>query len=484
MGLVTSFRDPGGFCCLWRERVLRAVGPGALAEVEAFLASDTARRLLAGRQLVPTRKLSAAELDELCGTDGFEAMVRGREVSALFEHERVEFPSFPHEWPPEMLHAAGVLTLELAQACLADGYGLKDATPANVLFQNSRPVFIDLLSFERRNPGDPVWKPHAQFCRTFLLPLLAHRAWGVGPADVFAQRRDGLQTQKVHRFCGPLQQFLPPFLTLVTLPTWLSRKAAGPSLYREHLLADAEKARFILDSLFRRLGRALRRLEPKPGRDSAWSDYMESHSYTEATFGAKESFVKAALEEFRPRRVLDVGANTGHFSALAAQAGARVVAIDNDAGCVGAVWRRAQQKDLAILPLVVDLARPSPAQGWRNRECPSFLERAAGAFDAVLMLALLHHLLVTERVPLDEVLDLAAELTTDLLIIEFVGPADEMLRTIARGRDHLHAGLTPAAFEAASKRRFHLVRSLPLEGTDRRLYLLRKKAGPEPSPRT
>ena len=60
-----------------------------------------------------------------------------------------------------MLHAAGALTLELAQGALEEGFGLKDATPYNVLFRGSRPVFVDVLSFEAaRSAGcrlDGLW---------------------------------------------------------------------------------------------------------------------------------------------------------------------------------------------------------------------------------------------------------------------------------------------------------------------------------------
>ena len=80
-----------------------------------------------------------------------------------------------------MLHAAGRLTLDLAQNCLKEGYSLKDASPYNVLFRSGMPVFLDLLSFELRNPCDPIWNPYAQFCRNFLLPLLAHKTSGRSP---------------------------------------------------------------------------------------------------------------------------------------------------------------------------------------------------------------------------------------------------------------------------------------------------------------
>ena len=130
---------------------------------------------------------------------------------------------------------------------------------------------------------------------------------------------------------------------------------------------------------------------------------------------------------------------------------------------------------LNILPLNVDLSLPTPPMGWRNQERASFLDRARGHFDMVLALAVLHHMLVTDRVPLDEALSCIADLTRDAVVIEFVEPADEMFRQIARGRDDLFAELTRERFEIACARRFEVVRRQgPLNGT-RWLYLLRRK---------
>ena len=378
-----------------------------------------------------------------------------------------------------MLWEAGRLTLELAQASLADGYGLKDATPYNVLFRGNQAVFIDVPSFEPRVVGDPVWQAYGQFVRTFLLPLLVNRHWGVPLADIFRTRRDGLEPHEVYRLCRPLERFRPLVFSLVSMPTWLSGKARarGEQLYQTRTLPNAEKARFIFESLLRQLQRSLAAVKPLGRKSSAWTEYMAANSYSHSAFAAKERFVDEVLAEFKPKQVLDVGANTGHFSERAAKAGARVLAIDLDPACVGAIWQQARAQGLDILPLVIDLSRPSPALGWRYRECASFLARAAGAFDCVLMLAVIHHLLVSERIPLAEILSLASELTTSLLLVEFVGAEDEMFRELTRGREKLHGTLTEQTFEAACAEHFEIVRVLPLAGTQRRLYALRKKGG-------
>jgi SAM-dependent methyltransferase len=475
-GGTVSFRDPGGCVVALDRRILRVVNQDALAVLRSFLASSSARRLVADGLVVRSEFLDETEVAGLLENAQLKGAYESRGGCAVVEHERVAFPSFPYEWPPEMLHEAARLTLEICERTLTDGYCLKDASPYNVLFRGPSAVFVDVLSFERREAGDSTWLPYAQYVRNFLLPLLVHRRLGVGMGEVFATRRDGLEPEEVYAMLGRVRRLSPRALSLVSLPTWLgSRDAAEePARYRPPKTTDPEKARFVLTSLLGHLKRHLGKLEPRDLRRSAWSEYATKNSYTPEQAAAKEAFVAAALSEFRPERVLDVGCNTGRFSALAARSGASVVSIDYDPVVVGRVWRDARAEGLDILPLAVNLARPSPGTGWRNRECPSFLDRARGRFDAVLMLAVLHHILVTERIPLPEVVDLAAELTTGMLVVEFVAPEDPMFRRISRGRDDLHRDLTLERFEEAFLSRFSIVRSERLGDAHRWLYLFRK----------
>jgi len=59
-------------------------------------------------------------------------------------------------------------------------------------------------------------------------------------------------------------------------------------------------------------------------------------------------------------------------------------------------------------------------------------------------------MLVRERIPLSKILDLAAELTTSHVVIEYVGPSDRLFQRIARGNDQLYAYLTPQVFESVA----------------------------------
>ncbi|HVF57312.1 MAG TPA: class I SAM-dependent methyltransferase [Pyrinomonadaceae bacterium] len=479
-----SFRDPSGFLTDIDRRIIRFINKGGSFDLLAFLQSDAARRLTEAGRLVRTRPLDEATTRELVAKLATSAAFAGNDffkegdVELCVEHERIPFRSFPYEWPPEMLHAAARLTLDIAEIVLEEGFGLKDASAHNLLFRGPRPVFVDLLSFERRDPLDATWLAYAQFVRTFLLPLLVADRFNLRAHQFFASEREGLEPEDVYRLCGPLQRLRPPFLSLVALPKWLSRKESvkGKEIYQTRRLKNPAQARFILEQLFKRLRRDLARVRPKGMRDSAWAGYMGADKhFTPAYFDAKNSFVDEQLSIYGPREVLDVGCNVGHFSLLAARRGARVVAIDLDDAVVGEVWRRASQEKLDVLPLVVNLAQPSPGTGWRNAECASFLDRARRSFDAVLMLSVVHHMMVTERVPLPLILELAAELTTDLLIVEFIPPDDPMFRRIARGRDELFAYLTQDFFESACLRHFEIADARRLDESSRRIYALRRK---------
>ena len=86
-----------------------------------------------------------------------------------------------------------------------------------------------------------------------------------------------------------------------------------------------------------------------------------------------------------------------------------------------------------MLPLVLDLSDPSPGLGWRSRERPPFVERVRP--DLVLCLAVVHHLALTNTVPLDEIVAFLADFGAPL-VVEFPHRDDVMAaRLLARKRD-------------------------------------------------
>ncbi|MGA3131749.1 MAG: class I SAM-dependent methyltransferase [Terracidiphilus sp.] len=428
--LEPTFRDPAGQLLLTNKYALRQIRPAAREETLAFLASPLRTTLEQSGDLIASKIASVGD-HSLIGSD-----------ELWLEHPRVDPISYPWEWTTAQWRAAAELTLRIANQAVAAGWTLKDATPLNVLFIGPRPVLVDVLSFERRDPHSTVWLAYGQFVRTFLLPLVAAKYLG-WPIEATLFTRDGYEPREIYKALPRRQRINPAWFDVVTLATLFERPGAKQSEAKQRPSArDPELARHILERRIARLGKQIRYAAGTPNR-SRWSDYTQlARHYQAADIERKQGFVRAVLARLRPAHVLDIGANTGSYSRMAAEAGAEVVALDSDAAALEKLWEMAAREKLAVTALVANIARPTPAAGWRNREHLSLLDRLAGKFDLVLMLAVIHHLILREQVPLAHIGELAASLTRRCLLVEWVPPSDPMYQEWLRGRDELYGHLT------------------------------------------
>jgi SAM-dependent methyltransferase len=459
-----SFRDPDATLVEHEGRLIRAVRGHAVADFRRMLEDPVIRQWMDQGRLVRTRLLPRIETPpQFSAFDG-----------ECYEHERIAFVSQPAEWAPEMLAAAGTLTLELARALLPRGWQLKDATPANVLFRNSEPVFVDLPSIVARESGSCLWVARHQFETTFLLPLVASVEAQVPLAWTLSNPVAGISHESLAAILGIRRWLKPRLWRSVALPAALAA-AGGPTAGPAMRVSSEEQARFILERSLTGLERQVSRCVAKLAeRSSHWHRYTATRRhYGSADLEAKRSFVTEAIAGTRPRRTLDIGANTGEYSEIASRQG-DVVALDIDERSVAAIWRHAHEDKRPILPLVGNFGRPTPALGWRNQEQESLLTRAAETFDLVLMLAVVHHLRVTEGVPIAEQFDAVAAITRRHLLVEYVPVTDPMFAAIARGREPLYTDCLRPAFEATLLERFEIERKHELPN-GRVLYLARRR---------
>jgi 2-polyprenyl-3-methyl-5-hydroxy-6-metoxy-1,4-benzoquinol methylase len=458
--LLKTFRDPSGHVDVQAQTVLRHVRPHAREQALAILQSDFYRRGVERGDLVA----SAIKEDDA-------------DSELILEHPRVFFPTYCWEWSPSQWMVAAELTLRLCEEALTEGWILKDATPLNVLFEGPKPIFVDVLSFEPRNPQSSIWIAQAQFLRSFLLPLLAHRrlAW---PMTAFQARRDGISPEDLLPALSQFDRCRPAIFWNVTLPALIDRRTVVSEEQVQSAKlrqSDPEIATALLSRGLRKLKKQIADAVRQPAK-THWSEYQgKLGHYSDEDQAKKRSFVEEFLAACRPSSVLDIGANTGTYSALAARAGARVVSIDLDEASIGRLHHKAHSEKLDIQPLVMNLARPTPALGWAYGEQISFLDRAAGRFDAVFMLAVIHHLLLTDQIPLDHIAETVSHFTNHWLIIEWVPESDVMYRQILRGRGELYAHLNEMAMVEAFSRFFRVERTLKL-GNGRTLYWLQKAA--------
>jgi SAM-dependent methyltransferase len=457
MPALPTFRDPAGSVEIRRDGAYRSICAPFDAEILEFLALPLASELVAQGRLIASEVVSPP----------------GAEILVL-RHPRISFQSFPWEWAPALWLAAAELTLDLCIDLVQHGWLLKDATPLNVLFQGTQPIFVDVLSIERIDPHQPIWLPYGQFVRTFLLPMLAHSRLG-WPLQAAITRRDGYEPEDIYSALSWLARLRQPALSAVTLPSLLANnKKMQIGSLASRAVKEPELAQQILLKTLKGLLLQMRKVTPAH-RSSSWSDYAETAThYSDEDHARKRSFVTNALAAAQPRRVLDVGCNTGAYSNLAADAGAEVVSIDTDLQAVNRLYTSLKDSGKNILPLCVDLAHPTPAAGWENREYASFLSRCTGHFDTVMMLAVLHHLLLRNQIPMDRIAALCSSLTRQHLILEWVPPTDVKFQELLRGRDAIYTHITEAVFRDAFAEYFTITDELTL-ANGRTMLHLRKK---------
>ena len=426
---LPTFRDPAGSVEVRPDGVYRSIRGSFAADILAFLATPLASELVARGRLVASEVVSPSVSEAL-----------------VLRHPRISFQSYPWEWSPGMWLAAAELTLTLCSELVEQGWQLKDATPLNVLFQGARPIFVDVLSIERTDPHQPIWLAYGQFVRTFLLPMLAYSQLG-WPLQLSLTRRDGYEPEEIYPALSLASRLRRTALWAVTLPSLLAKTKNGKTgNIAIRSVKDPDLAKQILLRTLKRLLSQMRQVTPAH-RTSTWSHYAETaNHYSDEDHDDKRRFVSNVLGNVGPLKLLDVGCNTGVYSNLAADAGAEVVSIDTDLQAVDRLYASLKVNAKNILPLCVDLAHPTPAAGWENRESASLLSRCAGHFDTVMMLAVLHHLLLRNQIPMNRIAALLSELTIRHLIVEWVPPTDSKFKELLRGRDAAYEHITEAAF--------------------------------------
>lgn len=206
-----------------------------------------------------------------------------------------------------------------------------------------------------------------------------------------------------------------------------------------------------------------------------WGAYYDCTAYTDEAMAEKRKFVTQFIETIGPKTVWDLGANTGAFSRIASEKGIQTVAFDIDPAAVEKNFLACVEKNEArLLPLVLDLTNPSPPLGWHNRERQPLYER--GPADVVLALALIHHLAISNNVPLPMLADFFAGLCHDL-IIEFVPKTDPQVQRLLATREDIFPDYSQEGFEAAFAHQFLIEEKRDVTGAGRILYRLKRIEG-------
>jgi 2-polyprenyl-3-methyl-5-hydroxy-6-metoxy-1,4-benzoquinol methylase len=456
INLGGSFRDPSGFLFTSGGVLYRQVNQVFAEDYTRLMKSGLYDKLVKAGLLIPHTESDTQPADE-------------KQSFKVLCPERIPFISYPYEWSFGQLKDAALATLSIQKRALRLGMSLKDASAYNIQFYRGKPVLIDTLSLETYQEGEP-WVAYRQFCQHFLAPLVLMAYKDVRLNQLLRIYIDGVPLD--------LASYLLPGRTRWNLgiSTHIHLHANVQKRYADIAVTEARGGRKIskdaLLSLIENLRATIRKLEWKPA-GTEWADYYAANNYTGFAFEHKKVLVGDWLLKIAPRTIWDLGANTGFFSRVAAETGAYVISSDIDPAAVEVSYRQVKESsEQNLLPLVLDLTNPSPSIGWQNRERDSFFER--GPVDAVLALALVHHLAISNNVPLERVANCFAG-CGEWLIVEFVPKNDSQVQKLLRNRVDIFSEYTRTGFESAFGQWYTIQSSSAVRDSERWLYLMKRK---------
>lgn len=437
-----SYRDPAGAVLHHEERVFRSVSSHGARQFEFVAESGLFDDLIQKGLLVPFQRCDLAAHPDLATED----------VVYLLELQKLDFISYPYEWSFCGLRDAALTHLEIQSNALKLGIVLTDATPFNIQFVGSRPVFIDHLSFRRYVDGE-LWYGHRQFCEQFLNPLLLTTHTGISHHAWLRSNIEGIPVDDLNRLLPWYKKLSPNMFFHVTLHARLQNKHRTT---KDSRLVTRKLPRQAYQNMLRQLHGWISKL-PVPASDSSiWSGYADNNVYEADESLRKQTFIQTYASTVRPRVIWDLGCNTGEYASTCLRSGTELaIGFDADPAVLDLAHMKAKKAKLNFLPLYMDFTNPSPSQGWREMERMGLSKRAKP--DGLLALALLHHLVIARNIPFDEVIDWLLDIAPTG-VIEFVPKNDPMVKRLLTNRQDIFPQFTEATFRSLITRRAYLVR--------------------------
>lgn len=454
--IAASFRDPNGFIFKQDGILYRQINQSYASEYSLLMESGLYARLIKAGLLIPHKESSVPPVEPV---QGFK----------VIQPEYVPFISYPYEWSFGLLKEAALATLSIQKRALKAGMTLKDASAYNIQFVGGRAVLIDSLSFDIYHEGEP-WVAYRQFCQHFLAPLALMAYTDIRLNQLLRVYIDGVPLDLASRLLPFRSRLDFGLLTHVHLHARLQKQSANPTAQTKGSSGKVTKQ--AMQGLIESLEATIRKLNWKPA-GTEWGDYYNITNYSDTAFQHKQSLISSWISRVAPKLVWDLGANDGTFSRLAGDRDILAISYDIDPAAVEQNYQQVKaKKERNIIPLLLDLTNPSPAIGWHNRERDSLLNRAPA--DLVLALALIHHLAISNNVPLPQLADFFAD-AGKWLVIEFVPKSDSQVQKLLSSRKDIFSNYTRESFEDAFQERFVIHEKISVQDSERHLYLMETK---------
>lgn len=450
----SSFRDPDGFVYRYKGIVLRQINYKYKDNYDFLLSIGLYDRLVKEEILISHKPYSIK-------------YAVNKNAYKIIRPELVPFVSYPYSWSFSQLKDAGLLTLKILKLSLEYGMIHKDASAYNIQFIGAKPIFIDTLSFKKYREGE-LWTAYRQFCQHFLAPLLLMAYKDLRLNSLLKDYIDGIPLDLTSKLLPLKTYFKPSVLSHIHLHARsqekFSTKGISPKKYKISKLS--------LFALINNLEKTVKEIKLQDTK-TEWDNYYNSTNYSKRAFDMKGKIIKKYVKTSKPKNIWDLGANEGQFTRLVVDRGMYAISADMDPLAVEKNYLKAKRENRKnILPLIWDLTNPPPPIGWANSERHTINDR--GKPDLIMMLALIHHLCISNNLPFDKIAKYLCGLTS-YLIIEFVPKEDSNVKKMLLVREDIFKGYTLETFEKAFSKYFKIIGKNKIIDTQRTIYLMKSK---------
>lgn len=449
-----SFRDPSGFLFLKNGVLYRQINHSYKKEYENFINTGLYESLTSDKKLVSHEEVSFEDIND------HAALI----IKPIF----LSFISYPYEWSFSQLKDAALLTLDIMEISLDKDMILKDASAYNIQFMNGKPIFIDTLSFESYKEGLP-WVAYKQFCQHFLAPLALMSHTDIRLNKLLMNFIDGIPLDLASSLLPMKTKFNFSLAIHIHAHALQQKKNAGQSIKK----SDLKMSKLALQALIDSLKTAINKLSWKP-IGTEWEDYyISNNNYNAQSLNSKEKLVENVIHILRPDHVCDFGANDGRFSHITAKYSKLVISCDIDPACVEKNYLYNKNNNLNnIHPLLIDLSNPTPNIGWYNKERDSFINRKK--YNLALALGLIHHLAISNNLPLKEIAKFFND-TSEYLLIEWIPKEDSQVIKLLSTRDDIFDNYIEEDFLNNFLHYYTLEETRAIDESVRKLFLFKKK---------
>lgn len=351
----------------------------------------------------------------------------------LLEHKKIEPLVFSSEWSFEMLREAAVTVIKINKILFNYGFETKDAHFHNILFDKATPKFVDIGSFKKRK-NKKYWECKDEFFRYYFFPLYI---WSKGNSILarksICDTAGFITAMEFFLYKNKFARMIP--IKLITQSSYyleVLRNLSKFDLDTVFIAKNPEIKRKLLKIIHRisqigllpRNSVNLERLERKikkiksPDRTTKWGMYHSGVDYHSLfSEGGRFNIVLKLLEKYNISDVHEIGGNQGILAAEIGKKIPRVICSDYDEVAVDFMFRKAKENSFNYTPLLLDVLHPI-YQSFPNTTIFSPQQRFSA--QAVIALALSHHLILGQKAPIELILKSLSSYSKEYLFIEFM----------------------------------------------------------------